>query len=430
MSTPNETSPQADSQQPAASSQAGQANTSPQQTTYPPYYNPYTPPSDHSAYYTPYQQSATAAPSHTATAVAARSPKRSWPAVILAAVAAAALASTGTAYAVGAFDSSTDAAAPVTVTSSSQVAQITQTDIESVVDDVMDSVVAIAVQTRSGEAEGSGVIIDTSGHVVTNYHVIEGASQIQVTLADGRIYTASIVGTDETTDLAVLALDDAPDDLVAATFGDSDLVAVGEDVIAVGNPLGLSSTVTTGIVSAVDRPVTTQSDTSMQQVVTNALQVDAAINPGNSGGPIFNANGEVIGITSSIASLASGSSESGSIGLGFAIPANLVARVAQEIITTGSASHAMLGVSLQDATVTVDGATRAGAEVARVVADSGAAEAGLQAGDVIISVDGHEVTGALSLTGYVRQYTPDTQVTLQVVRDGQELELTATLSEA
>lgn len=354
-----------------------------------------------------------------------------WPAVIVASFASAALASAGTAYAVGAFDSSADTAQSVEVASTSQVAQLVQTDLESVVADVADSVVSISVQTRSGEAEGSGVIIDSSGHVVTNYHVIEDGMQIVVTLADGRMYDASVVGTDETTDLAVLALTDAPDDLVAASFGDSDAVTVGEDVIAVGNPLGLSSTVTTGIVSALDRPVTTQSDTSMTTVVTNAIQVDAAINPGNSGGPLFNASGEVIGITSSIASLASSSSESsGSIGLGFAIPSNLVARVAQEIIETGTASHAMLGVSLQDTTVTVDGATRGGAQVARVVADSGAATAGLQAGDVIVSVDGHAVSSALSLTGYVRQYTPDSQVVLEVVRNGEVLELTATLSES
>ena len=159
-------------------------------------------------------------------------------------------------------------------------------------------------------------------------------------------------------------------------------------------------------------------------MVTNAIQVDAAINPGNSGGPLFNASGEVIGITSSIAALAS---DSGSIGLGFAIPSNLAQRVATEIIETGTASHALLGVSLGDTAVQVDGVTRAGAQVGQVVAGSGAANAGLRAGDVIVSIDGNTVTGAESLTGFVREYTPGSQVVLGVVRNGTLEEITATL---
>ena len=188
--------------------------------------------------------------------------------------------------------------------------------------------------------------------------------------------------------------------------------------------ISLSSTVTTGIVSALDRPVTTTDTTGGDRVVTNAIQVDAAINPGNSGGPLFNADGQVIGITSSIASM---TQSSGSIGLGFAIPSNLASRVANEIIETGSATHAFLGVSMGDTSVQVDGVTRAGAVIGEVVAGSGAADAGLRANDVIVSIDGKTVIGAESLTGYVRQYTPGSQVVLGVVRDGTLTEVTATL---
>ncbi|MDN5559735.1 MAG: trypsin-like peptidase domain-containing protein, partial [Ruaniaceae bacterium] len=347
---------------------------------------------------------------------------RVWPAVVTASLASAALATAGT-FAVMNSTPSVESAAAETPTAQ-QVSQLVTTELESVVSDVADTVVAIDVRSQSGESLGSGVIIDASGYILTNNHVVSGATALQVTLADGRIYSASIVGTDATTDLAVVKLDNAPSDLTVATIGDSSALQVGQDVVAVGNPLGLSSTVTTGIVSALDRPVSTVDQAAGDRVVTNAIQVDAAINPGNSGGPLFNASGEVIGITSSIAALAS---DSGSIGLGFAIPSNLAQRVATEIIETGTASHALLGVSLGDTAVQVDGVTRAGAQVAQVVAGSGAANAGLRAGDVIVSIDGNTVTGAESLTGFVREYTPGSQAVLGVVRDGTLEEITATL---
>lgn len=347
---------------------------------------------------------------------------RVWPAVVTASFASAALATAGTFAVMNSTPSVASAAAETPAVQ--QVSQLVTTELESVVADVADTVVAIDVRSQSGESLGSGVIIDASGYILTNNHVVSGATALQVTLADGRIYSASIVGTDATTDLAVVKLDNAPSDLTVATTGDSSAVRVGQDVVAVGNPLGLSSTVTTGIVSAIDRPVSTVDQTAGDRVVTNAIQVDAAINPGNSGGPLFNASGEVIGITSSIAALAS---DSGSIGLGFAIPSNLAQRVATEIIETGTASHALLGVSLGDTAVQVDGVTRAGAQVGQVVAGSGAANAGLRAGDVIVSIDGNTVTGAESLTGFVREYTPGSQVVLGVVRNGTLEEITATL---
>ncbi len=198
-------------------------------------------------------------------------------------------------------------------------------DWEAVSAAVSNAVVSIAVATDRGEALGSGVIFDKEGHIITNNHVVAGASKIQVTLADGRVYDAETTGTDPATDLAVIQLKDAPDNLTVAQLGDSDKLATGQDVMAIGNPLGLSSTVTTGIISALDRPVVNSQNedgSSGSAVYTNAIQIDAAINPGNSGGPLFDEKGQVIGITSSIATMSrSGGGEggSGSIGIGLLI---------------------------------------------------------------------------------------------------------------
>lgn len=296
----------------------------------------------------------------------------------------------------------------------------------AVVQAVHSSVVAISVTTASGQAEGSGVIIDGKGHVLTNDHVVSGAQNntVQVTLDDGRLFEATVVGTDPTTDLAVVQLKNAPSDLTVAQFGDSDKVAVGQAVMAVGNPLGLANTVTTGIVSAVDRPVST-SESGGQPVVTNAIQIDAAINPGNSGGPLFDAQGQVIGITSSIATT---SSQSGSIGLGFAIPVNLMKNIAAQLIDSGSAKHAFLGVSLKDGTATADGVTRRGAAVQSVSAGSPAAAAGIQNGDVIVAIDNNPTGGAESLTAFVRAMTSGQQATLTVVRNGKAMDVKVTLA--
>lgn len=299
-------------------------------------------------------------------------------------------------------------------------------DWEKVAEAVRPSVVAIKVQISGGEAEGSGVIVDTKGHILTNNHVVADAQQggISVTLSDGRVFDATVAGTDPTTDLAVITLTNPPSDLVPAVLGDSSKVVVGEPVMAVGNPLGLSSTVTTGIVSALDRPVST-SDGSSQAVVTNAIQIDAAINPGNSGGPLFNAQGEVVGITSSIASL---SQSSGSIGLGFAIPSNLANRIGAELLADGTASHAFLGVELTDGEATADGVTRMGAQIHSVSPGTPAASAGLKAGDVIVAIDGNPVSGAESLTGYVRALAAGQSATLTVVRDGKSFTVDVTFA--
>ncbi|MBO0920436.1 trypsin-like peptidase domain-containing protein [Cellulomonas sp. zg-ZUI222] len=299
-------------------------------------------------------------------------------------------------------------------------------DWQAVAAAVQASVVAIEVQTESGGGQGSGVIIDDEGHVLTNSHVVSGAQgNVQVTLTDGRILEGEVVGSDASTDLAVVQLLDAPDDLQPAAFGNSDEVRVGEPVMAVGNPLGLANTVTTGIVSAVDRPVSTLEDGGSEAAVTSAIQIDAAVNPGNSGGPLFDATGRVIGITSSIATL---SAQSGSIGLGFAIPSDLARRVAAQLIEDGQAEHAFLGVSLSDGVATADGVTRRGAVVESVNEGSPAAAAGLQAGDVIVAVDDKPVGGAEALTALVRSLSSGDDATVTVVRDGETRELDVTLA--
>jgi putative serine protease PepD len=298
---------------------------------------------------------------------------------------------------------------------------------------VQPTVVSIKAAGTRGESLGSGVIINSEkGYVVTNNHVVADSQQIDVALADGRIFRATALGADPTTDLAVLELQNPPGDLEEAKLGDSSAVTVGEPVMAVGNPLGLDNTATTGIVSALNRPVTTEvagsANSANSAVVTNAIQVDAAVNPGNSGGPLFNAKGEVIGINSSIATMGSYSGEAGNIGLAFAIPVNLVSDVASQLIDNGVAVHPLLGVTGNNETVEVDGVMRAGALVGQVTPDSPAADAGIQSGDVIIAVDGHGVTSFESLTAWIRSYKPGDTVKLSVARGGSSTDLEATLT--
>ena len=307
------------------------------------------------------------------------------------------------------------------------------TDWTDVASAVSPAVVTIQAQGASSGGTGSGVVYDAQGDIVTNYHVIAsalGGGQIQVTLADGRLYSAEVVGHDKTTDLAVIRLDNPPSNLTVARFASSANLEVGAPVMAIGAPLGLSNTVTTGIVSAVNRPVevSVDEDSSSQDstqassdlVVTNAIQIDASINPGNSGGPLFDATGAVIGINSSIKSLSSSSDgQAGSIGLGFAIPSDLVVSIADQLIASGSASHGLLGVTVRSATTTIGADTYVGAEVQDVSAGSGASAAGIRAGDVIIKVEGQEVSGAKQLIGYVRRYKAGDTISMTIVRNGQ-----------
>lgn len=314
------------------------------------------------------------------------------------------------------------------------------TDWTAVAAAVSPAVVTIQTQGASSGGTGSGVIYDAQGDIVTNYHVIASVlsgGQIQVTLADGRLYSAKVVGHDKTTDLAVIRLDNPPSDLTVARFATSANLEVGAAVMAIGAPLGLSNTVTTGIVSALNRPVEVSMDeesssqdsqASSDLVVTNAIQIDASINPGNSGGPLFDATGAVIGINSSIKSISTSSDgQAGSIGLGFAIPSDLVVSVADQLIATGTASHGMLGVTVKAATTTVGSDTYVGAEVQDVSAGSGASAAGIRAGDVIVKVEGQEVTSPKQLIGYVRRYKAGDTVTMTIVRDGQTQDVSVTI---
>ena len=385
-----------------------------------------------------------------------------WGGVIVTSAVVALLACAGTASGLHYFGAGSpmtaSSAAPTAIATGSTTQTVSSTgtapDWEAVTAAVSNAVVSITVEQGQGTAVGSGVVYDSSGHIVTNNHVVGGASRIQVTLADGRIYNANLTGTDSATDLAVIALENPPSDLTVAQIGDSAGLVTGQDVMAIGNPLGLSSTATTGIISALDRPVvTTQEegepsdgssgnsqrdpnrrlapdDKKSSQVFTNAIQIDAAINPGNSGGPLFDETGTVIGITSSIASTGSSSSEqAGSIGIGFAIPSNLAKKVADQLISTGTATHAYIGVTIGNGGGTAGGVTRAGAEVGSVESGSPAEAAGLKEGDVITAIDGKPTREGSALTGFVRQYSADDQVTLTVIRDGEELQTPVTLSE-
>ncbi len=301
------------------------------------------------------------------------------------------------------------------------------------------SVVAISVSSQAGEGQGSGVILDDTGRVLTNNHVVAGAGangELTVTLSDGRAYSATVVGTDPSTDLAVIVMKGA-DKLTPATLGDSDAVKVGSPVMAVGNPLGLAGTVTTGIVSALDRPVTTTTESPQTSaagdggtVVTNAIQTDAAVNPGNSGGALVDDTGRVIGIPSSIASLGStgGGSQSGSIGLGFSIPINEAKSIADQLIAGGTAEHPYLGVSLKDGSVKDGNASRTAAVVATVSAGTPAAAAGLEVGDAITAVDGEAVNGSESLVAQIRERSVGAKVDLSVVRSGTSQQISVTLT--
>ena len=336
-----------------------------------------------------------------------------------------------------------DSAASVVPVSS---ASKTNPDWNAVTAAVTPSVVSITVAAGGSGGEGSGVVLDKEGHVLTNHHVVSGAGDdatITVTLSDGKTYRANIAGEDASTDLAVLTLEDPPDDLQPITVGSSSGLEVGDPVMAVGNPLGLSGTVTTGIVSALDRPVTTSSTESEQQdpfgqqqqqqssqVVTSAIQTSAAVNPGNSGGALVDAAGRLVGINSSIASLGSSSGQSGSIGIGFAIPVDEAQWIAEQLIEDGQAEHAFLGVTPIDGTAELGSATRSGAQIRSVSDGSPAEAAGLQEGDLVVGVDDSTVTSAESLVGIIHSHRIGTKVSLAVVRDGEEQTIDATLGTA
>jgi putative serine protease PepD len=370
------------------------------------------------------------------------------------AILAAALASGGT-YAATRYATPAPSASPAATTQSNgstspQVIQgnASAPDWTATAKAVAPSVVSIAVTSGQTGGQGSGVVIDSQGHILTNNHVATGAganATISVTLNDGRTYDAKIVGTDPSTDLAVLLLNNPPTDLVPISIGDSSQLVVGQPVMAIGNPLGLSGTVTTGIVSALNRPVTTQAAEGNQgqqgqlpgtqpqgtsdAVVTNAIQTSAAINPGNSGGALVTADGQLIGINSSIASLGSSAGgQGGNIGIGFAIPVNEAKSIADQLIATGTAQHAYIGVSASDTAVTDGNSKRQAALVQSVSAGTPAAQAGLQAQDAVIAVDGKPIDSSEALVANIHEHKVGDTVTVTIIRGSQKQDLTITLA--
>lgn len=321
------------------------------------------------------------------------------------------------------------------------ISQSTETpDWAQIADRTTPGVTAIQVGV-DGEVAGlgSGFVYDDQGHVITNNHVVAPADteggEVEVVMTDGSMIKASIVGRDAETDVAVLELETIPDDLTPLPIGSSTDMFVGDPVMALGNPLGLADSVTTGIVSALDRPVSTENigDVSEQEVamtITNAIQTDAAINPGNSGGPLVNGNGEVIGINSSAATLSDPSSseaQSGSIGIGFAITIEQATNIADQLIQTGEAKHPFLGVTMVNSTVDAQGITRGSARVETVEDGSPASAAGFEEGDEIIAMGDKPVNNGVSLQALVRSTPPGEPAEFTVIRDGQEQTLQATL---
>lgn len=290
------------------------------------------------------------------------------------------------------------------------------------------SVVTVYVSTRTGGGSGSGVVLTEDGFVLTNNHVIEAeGGTVQVRTSDGTLYDAEVVGTDPSADIAVVKLANA-ENLTPATFADSDEVQVGDVAVAIGAPLGLANTVTDGIISATGRAVQTGSSQD-EATVIDAIQTDAAINPGNSGGALVNGAGEVIGINTAIATVASGGfggeAQSGNIGVGFAIPSNTAKRIGDEIRETGKASRAFLGVSTRTAGASTEIGT--GAEVVSVEPDSAASDAGIAVGDVVTAVGDRPITSSTELTAAVRSEAPGATVDLTVRRGNGDRTIEVTL---
>jgi len=291
--------------------------------------------------------------------------------------------------------------------------------VEQVAAKVVPSVVKLETKMGRASEEGSGVILSSDGLILTNNHVVSAAaegpggdaSQTKVTFFDGRTAPFTVVGTDPSSDIAVVRAQGVSD-LTPITIGSSAQLRVGQDVVAIGSPLGLEGTVTTGIISALNRPVAAGGDARNQNTVLDAIQTDAAINPGNSGGALVNMNGELIGINSAIATLgadAGPAAQGGSIGLGFAIPVDQAKRIADELIQNGSAAHASLGVQVgNDASID-------GARIVEVTEGGAAAAAGLPSGVVITKVDDRVIGSADALVAAVRSKAPGDKITLTFV---------------
>jgi putative serine protease PepD len=305
-----------------------------------------------------------------------------------------------------------------TITNTRTVASTTGSTVESphdVYQNAKDSVAYITTQVGTG----SGFVVSDDGYLVTNAHVVEGANgQIKAKIGDGKTLNATLVGQDASTDLALLKVDAT--NLKPLALGDSSTVEVGDPAYAIGNPFGLDRTLTTGVISALQRQISSPNGFSIDDV----LQTDAAINPGNSGGPLFNAQGQVIGVNSQIESTSNTSDggQAGNVGIGFAIPSNTVKSVVSQLRASGKVAHAYLGVQTQDN-------SGGGAQVAAITSGGPAATGGLQTGDVITSIGGKAVTDSTSLSSVVDAHKVGDQVQVQVTRNGSKKTLTVKLGQ-
>ena len=341
----------------------------------------------------------------------------------LATIAAALLLAAGVGGAVGAgvaLETSGDSAA--TTTQSAQPIARTTSGLSAVYNRVKNGVVEIQTktggqtdafgnETPGGGATGSGFVIDDAGHIVTNQHVVDGAQSVTVRFANGKEVDAQIVGTDPSTDIAVLDVDVPASELTPLNFASETSLAVGDSVIVIGSPFGLEGTLTAGIVSALGREIRSPNGFTIE----NAVQTDAALNHGNSGGPVLDLQGRVVGVAAQIASESGGSD-----GIGYAIPGDTAQRVAAELIKSGRVEHAFLGVSLPD-----DGAAR----LAEVSPGSPAANAGLQAGDVVTAVDGNSIETGDELRSAIDAKKPNDKITLTIKRNGKERTVQVTLGQ-
>ena len=323
--------------------------------------------------------------------------------------------------AVGYTVAESNSSSSITVASGGSVTPVAGS-IAAVAAAVQPSVVQLNVSGSQGEGTGTGFVVSSDGYIVTNNHVVGDAGnggKIDVTFVDGSTATGKLVGANPGYDIAVVKVDRS--DLTPLTIGSSDAVNVGDVAIAIGSPLGLQGTVTSGIISALDRPVTAGGRGDLAYI--NAIQTDAAINPGNSGGPLVNALGEVIGVNSAIATLGMGDA-SGSIGLGFSIPIDTAKRIVDELINTGTSQTPIIGVQLDTEFVGPGGA------VAVVTPGSPADTAGLQEGDVITRVEGNLISDSTALIVAIRANAPGDEIELTVLRNGQTLTVPLTLTAA
>ncbi|WP_083886329.1 S1C family serine protease [Actinoalloteichus spitiensis] len=296
--------------------------------------------------------------------------------------------------------------------------------VQQVAEKVLPSVTQLQVRGQGGAGEGSGVVLSSDGLILTNNHVVEPAvqgGQIVVAFANGTTAPAEIIGRDPSSDLAVVKASGVSD-LTPAELGRSDDLSVGQDAVAIGSPFGLTGTVTSGIISSLDRPVRAGGEQGTEATVLDAIQTDAAINPGNSGGPLVDMEGRVIGINSAIYSPGAGTGQAGSVGLGFAIPIDQARRIADELRENGVATRAVLGVQLAVES------RQNGADVAQVVPGGAAAEAGVEEGDVVIKLNDRVIQSSDALIAAVRSEEPGSTVTLTVRKQGgDEREIQVTL---